>query len=92
MNKRLPNMPLTPQELGIGSLNIVSSPLIPAKEPKIPLGKVNVSPEYRAEFNRWSVEMFGGTATAYMFDGNVAMNPEVKRELVSNVVRFTDVC
>ncbi len=63
--------------------NLVENPNIPEKAPKIKLSdKVDLSSEFRDEYDAWLLKRFGSDRVVCMVDGKIITNP-------ANVALFT---
>lgn len=65
-------------------MNLVGNPNIPETAPKIQLSdKVEVSGDFREEFDSWLLNRFGSDRVVCMIDGKIVTNP-------ANVAIFTN--
>lgn len=57
-------------------MNLVGNPNIPEKAPKIQLSdKVDISTDFREEFDAWLLNRFGSDRVVCMIDGKIVTNP-----------------
>ena len=57
-------------------VNLVENPAIPEKMPRIQLSdKVDVSSDFREEFDAWLLKRFGADRVVCMIDGKMVTNP-----------------
>jgi hypothetical protein len=57
-------------------MNLVGNPDIPEKVQKIQLSdKVDLSTEFREEFDAWLLKRFGSDRVVCMIDGKIVTNP-----------------
>ncbi len=63
-------------------MSLVENPEIPEKAPRMQLSnKVDVSQEFREEFDAWLLKKFGADRVVCMIDGKLVTNP-------ANAARF----
>ncbi len=57
-------------------MNLIEDPTIPEKVPRVQLSsKVDVSSDFREEFNAWLLRRFGADRVVCVIDGNMVTNP-----------------
>lgn len=65
----------------IGGIQIIESPLV-GKKPRFTLSeKVQVTPEFRADFNEWARKFFGETDQMLMMVGKCFVSPDVAAKM-----------
>ncbi len=57
-------------------MRLIENPEIPEKAPKIQLSDaVEVSPQFRQEYDAWLLERFGSNRVVCVIDGKMIVNP-----------------
>jgi hypothetical protein len=57
-------------------MSLVGNPHIPEKAPKIQLSdKINLSSDFREEYDAWLLKRFGSDRVVCMIDGKIVTNP-----------------
>ncbi len=60
-----------------GVIDVVENPNLPETIPKVRLSNdINVTAEFRDEYDNWLQDKFGSCRVVYMIDGKVALHPE----------------
>ncbi len=60
-----------------GVMDVIENPNLPETIPKVRLSSdINVTAEFRDEYDNWLQDKFGSHRVVYMIDGKIAVHPE----------------